>query len=117
LLKQGLIRPSKLEIFIMNLEDREPIQLTNNGAANFAPYFHPDQKRVIFSSNIESENRRNFDLYMVDIDSKEVERITYNDTFDGFPMFTHDGRKLVFCSNRDNEVPGETNVFIADWVE
>ncbi len=117
LLKQGLIRPSKLEIYIMNLEDREPIQLTDNGAANFAPYFHPNQQKVIFSSNVDSESRRNFDLYMVDVETKEVERITYNETFDGFPMFSHDGTRLVFCSNRDNAEPGETNVFIADWVD
>lgn len=117
LLKQGLIRPSKLEIYVMNLEDREPIQLTDNGAANFAPYFHPDGKRVIFCSNLADPGGRNFDLFMADIETKAIERITYNESFDGFPMFTRDGKRLVFCSNRDNEVPGETNVFIADWVD
>jgi Tol biopolymer transport system component len=117
LLGQGLIRPSKLEIYVMNLQDREPIQLTSNGAANFGPYFHPDGKRVIFASNMDDPTGRNFDLYMVDIATKKIERITYNETFDGFPMFSHDGSKLVFCSNRDNNIPGETNVFIADWVD
>jgi TolB protein len=39
LLKNSLIRPSKLEIYVMNLKDRKPIQLTSNGAANFGPYF------------------------------------------------------------------------------
>ena len=32
-------------------------------------------------------------------------------------MFTPDGKKLVFASNRNQTVNGETNVFIADWVE
>lgn len=117
LLEQGLIRPGKLEIYVMNLEDRQPIRLTDNGAANFGPYFHPDGKRVIFSSNLADPKGRNFDLFMVDIETKEVTQITHNPTFDGFPMFSHDGTKLVFCSNRDNEVEGETNVFIADWVD
>ena len=116
LLKEGLIRPSKLEIYVMNLKDREPIQLTSNGRANFGPYFHPDGKHIIFSSNMDDPQGRNFDLYMVDKDTKQVERITYNPTFDGFPMFSHDGKKLVFASNRDNSKPGETNIFIADWV-
>ncbi len=31
-------------------------------------------------------------------------------------MFNRDGTKLVFCSNRYDSKPGETNVFIADWV-
>lgn len=117
LLADGLIRPSKLEIYIMNLEDRQPIQLTSNGAANFGPYFHPDMKKVIFVSNMDDPKGRNFELYTVDIETKEVERITYNPTFDGFPMFTHDGKKLVFASNRDNATQGETNIFICDWVE
>lgn len=117
LLKEGLIRPSKLEIYIMNLKDRKPIQLTNNGAANFAPYFHPDMKKVIFTSNMDDSKKRNFELYTVDVKTKEVSRITYNPTFDGFPMFSHDGKKIVFASNRNNSQSGETNIFIADWIE
>jgi Tol biopolymer transport system component len=117
LLKKGLIQPSKLEIYITNLKDREPIQLTDNGAANFGPYFHPGGEKVIFASNMDDPKKRNFDLYMVDIKTKEVERLTYNPTFDGFPMFSHDGKKLVFASNRNNSRPHETNIFIADWVD
>ncbi len=117
LLKKGLIRPSKLEIYITNLKDRELIQLTDNGAANFGPYFHPSGEKVIFASNMDDPQKRNFDLYMVDTKTKEIERLTYNPTFDGFPMFSHDGKKLVFASNRNNSRPHETNIFIADWVE
>jgi TolB protein len=117
LLQQGLIRPNKLEIFIMNLDDRNPIQLTNNGAANFGPYFHPSGEKVIFVSNMDDPQKRNFELYMVDIETRKVERLTYNPTFDGFPMFSHDGKKLVFASNRNNSRPHETNIFIADWIE
>jgi TolB protein len=32
-------------------------------------------------------------------------------------MFTRDRKHLVFCSNRFNAKEGETNVFIADWIE
>ena len=117
LLAEGLIRPSKLEIYVMNLADRKPIQLTNNGKANFGPYFHPDGKRVIFASNMSDPHGRNFDLYMVDIATKEIEQITHNESFDGFPMFSYDGTKFVFASNRDGSVEGETNIFVADWVE
>ena len=60
---------------------------------------------------------RNFDLYVVNTDGSGLERVTFNDTFDGFPMFSTDGKKLVFASNRHNRKEGDTNVFIADWVE
>lgn len=115
LLAQGLIRPGQLELFIMNLEERKPIQLTDNGAANFGPYWHPDGKRIIFSSNMQDPDGRNFDLYMINIDTRKIERITHYEGFDGFPMFSHDGSKLVFASNRGGKVKGETNVFIANF--
>jgi TolB protein len=117
LLKEGFIRPSALEIFVMDADGSNKVQVTNNGKANFAPFFHPDGKRVIFSSNLDDPKGREFDLYMIGIDGKGLERITYTGGFDGFPMFTRDGKKLVFCSNRNPSHPNNTNIFIADWVE
>jgi Tol biopolymer transport system component len=32
-------------------------------------------------------------------------------------MFSPDGKRLVFASNRQARTEGETNVFVADWVE
>ena len=115
LLADNLIRPGKLELYIMNLANREPIQLTDNGAANFGPYWHPNGRHVIFASNLADPKGRNFDLYVIDVQSRDVEKVTTYPGFDGFPMFSYDGRTLVFASNRNGKVRGETNVFIADW--
>ncbi|MEW5702203.1 MAG: M48 family metalloprotease [Candidatus Zixiibacteriota bacterium] len=117
LLREAMIRPNKLEIFIMDADGSNKVQLTHNGAANFCPFFHPDGERIIFSSNMDDPKGRNFDLYMINLDGSGLERITSNDTFDGFPMFNADGSRLVFASNRNAAEPGETNIFIADWVE
>ncbi len=117
LLKQNLIRPTTLEIWVMNADGSNKRQVTNNGQANFGPYFFPDGKRIIFASNMDNPRGRNFDLYKVNVDGTGLERITFSDAFDGFPMFSPDGKKLVFASNRNAKVQGETNVFIADWVE
>ena len=117
LLKQNLIRPTTLEIWVMNADSSNKRQVTHNGKANFGPYFFPDGKRIIFASNMDDPRGRNFDLYVINVDGTGLERITYNDTFDGFPMFSPDGKKLVFASNRNAKVQGDTNVFIADWVE
>jgi TolB protein len=116
-LKEGLVRPSRLEIFVMNADGTGRTQITDNGAANFCPYFTPDGKKIIFASNMDDPKGRNFELYLVNVDGTGLERITYNPTFDGFPMFSNDGKKLVFCSNRNNEKPNETNVLLAEWVE
>jgi len=117
LLKQNLIRPTTLELWVMNADGSNKRQVTHNGKANFGPYFFPDGKRIIFASNMDDPRGRNFDLYKINVDGSGLERITFNDTFDGFPMFSPDGKKLVFASNRNAKTQGDTNVFIADWVE
>ena len=117
LLKEGLWRPTSLELFIMGRDGSSQRQLTKLGGANFAPSWHPDGKRLVFASNVADPKGRDFDIYMINLDGSGLERITYNNTFDGFPMFSPDGTHLVFASNRDGKVEGETNVFIADWVE
>jgi len=117
LLKDNLIQPSVLEIWVMNADGSNKHQVTSNGKANFGPYFFPDGKRIIFASNIDDPRGRNFDLYTINVDGSGQERITFSPAFDGFPMFSPDGKKLVFASNRNAKVQGETNVFIADWVE
>jgi TolB protein len=117
LLKQNLIRPTTLEIMSMNADGSNKRQVTRLNKASFAPYFFPDGKRIIFASNYADPKGRDFDLYMIRTDGTGLERVTFNDTFDGFPMFSPNGKKLVFASNRNGKVQGETNIFIADWIE
>jgi TolB protein len=69
----------------------------------------------VFASNIHDPKGRDFDVYLINVDGSGLERVTFNDTFDGFPMFSPDGKRIVFASNRESPA-GETNVFIAEWV-
>jgi Tol biopolymer transport system component len=101
----------------MKADGSDQRQVTTLGGANFAPFFHPDGKRIIFSSNHHNPRGRNFDLFMVNLDGTGLIQVTTYGDFDGFPMFSPDGTQLVFASNRYGSVAGETNVFIADWVE
>src|SRR5690349_10604364 len=115
LLRQELVRPNKMEIWVMNADGSDQHQVTNLGGANFAPFFTPDGHRIIFSSNYKNPHSRNFDLYLVNPDGTGLEQVTTNPDFDGFPQFSPDGRRLVWASNRFDAKPGETNIFIADW--
>ena len=117
LLAQNLVRPTRMEIWVMNADGSNQRQVTNLGGANFAPYFHPDGHRILFASNHKNPRSRNFDLYLVNADGTGLEQVTTNTDFDAFPMFSPDGRRLVWASNRNGKVQGETNIFIADWVE
>ena len=117
LLKQNLVRPLKMEIWIMDSHGGNKRQVTNLGCASFAPFMHPNGKQIIFSSNYGDPKGREFDLFLINTDGTGLERVTKAPEFDGFPMFTRDGKRLVFCSNRYNTTPGETNIFVADWKE
>src|SRR3954471_5040983 len=117
LIAQNMVRPVRMEIWVMDADGSQQRQVTNLGGANFAPYFHPDGRRIIFASNHKSPRSRNFDLYLINLDGTGLEQITTSSEFDAFPMFSPDGRQLVWASNRRDTVQGETNLFIAEWVE
>ena len=118
LFAKNLVMPAKLEIMVMRADGSQKRQLTSNGAANFAPYFHPNGRQIVFASNVNNPNPRspNFDLFLINRDGTGLQQITFDEGFDGFAMFSNDGKKLIWGSNRAG-APGETNVFIADWVD
>ncbi|MBS1795476.1 MAG: PD40 domain-containing protein [Acidobacteria bacterium] len=119
LLKEHLIVPTVFEVWVMNADGSNKRQVTKLNSASFAPFFLPDGKRIIFCTNYFATDpkKRNFDLAIINVDGTGLERVTFNESFDGFPMFSPDGKKFVFASNRNAAKPGDTNVFIADWVE
>jgi TolB protein len=112
-----------LDIWVMDADGANKTRITNNGATNWAPSWHPDGKRLIFASNMDDWHHdikkfgHNFELYLINVDGTGLERITFNNVFDSFPMFSPDGKKLVFASNRNSQNPRATDIFIADWIE
>jgi len=117
LLADGLVRPSRMEIWVMNADGTNQRRITDLGGANFAPSWHPDGERIIFSSNYENPRSRNFELYLINVDGTDLIRVTGSGDFDGFAHFSPDGTKLAFASNRYGSQRGETNIFVAEWVE
>ncbi|NJD21828.1 MAG: hypothetical protein FIA82_04040 [Melioribacter sp.] len=121
LLAEGYVEPKELNVFIADIDGKNAKQVTHLPGANWAPFFHPDGKKILFCSNNHSVNKggRIFDVFMINIDGTGLEKITNSETFDAFPMFSYDGKKIAFCSNRraDRKPSHDTNVFIADWVE
>lgn len=116
LLNQGLVMPTEMELYMVDIDGKNLTKLTDLGKANWSPYMHPSDNKVVFSSNHHATRGYDFQLYMMDLDTREIEQITYESIFNAFPMFSPDGKKIVFSSNR-NGVNNETNVFIADWVD
>jgi Tol biopolymer transport system component len=115
LLLEGLVRPSRMNLWVMRSDGSAPRQVTDQPGASFAPYFTPDGKALIYSSNWENPHGRNFDLYLVPVGGGAPQPVTRDESFDGFPMFSPDGRWLAFASNRGARIRGETNLFLAEW--
>ena len=117
LLANRLVRPARVELWVADADGSNARQVTRLGGANFAPFFHRDGKRIIFSSNHANPRSGKFDLFVVNVDGTGLEQITTYDDFDSFPMWSPDGKKLVWASNRNGKNPRETNLFIADWID
>jgi Tol biopolymer transport system component len=116
-LAQGLVAPTEMEIFVCNADGSGLQQLTSLGKANWAPFYHPSGKKILFSSNHKGTRGFQFNIFMINDDGSDLEQVTYDGVFDSFPMFSYDGKKLVFSSNRNNGGTRNTNLFVADWVE
>ena len=68
LLANGLVQPTNMEIYVCNVDGSDLRQVTNLGNANWSPFFHPSNEKIIFCSNHESMLGFPFNLYMIDID-------------------------------------------------
>ncbi len=121
LLSDGFVEPAALNIFIADIDGSNVQQITDLPGANWAPFYHPNGSKILFTSNHHSMNEggRLFDIFMINTDGTGLEQVTHSGTFDAFPMFSPDGSTLVFASNRNEarEESRDTNVFIADWVD
>ena len=117
LLSRGLVEPTNMEIYTCNVDGSDLKQVTQLGKANWAPFYHPAGKKILFSSNHHSKRGYDFQLYMINEDGTGLERITNESMFNAFPMFSPNGKQLIFSSNRRNHGTRDTNLFLANWVD
>jgi Tol biopolymer transport system component len=100
------------EIFVMSLSTKTEKQITHLGAMSWAPFFHPSNEYIIFSTNL--HGFQNFELYLVDSrGEKEPVRVTEREGFDSLPTFSPDGKTISWTSNATPTK--KSQIFIADW--
>ncbi|MCB9892007.1 MAG: PD40 domain-containing protein [Planctomycetes bacterium] len=83
-------------------------QLTDNVHVNWAPYWHPAGKHLVYATS--EVGHENYEVFVIDADSgmgggptkygTRKRRITYADKFDGLPVFNADGSLMMWTSQR-----------------
>jgi len=118
LLKQHLVEPMAMDIWVMNADGTGKRQVSNLPGAAFAPIFTPDGKGIIFASNHHDDQGkgRGFELFRINLDGSGLERITWTGGFNSFPHFSPDGKRLLWVSGRAPRGPRQFDVCVAEWL-
>ncbi len=101
-----------LQVYINNTEGTAERALTSNEFVNWGPYWHPDDRHIIYATS--KHGHSNYELYLMDVDSGKEERITYHEGFDGLPVFSPDGKRLMWTSS-GRTADKKSQLFIADF--
>lgn len=97
-------------------------QLTDNVHVNWAPYWHPDGRHLIYTSS--EMGHDNYEVFAVDADAgadgqptkygTRRRRVTHAAKFDGLPVFDADGSRMMWTSQRGQDQSSQ--IWIADFV-
>ena len=97
-------------------------QLTDDENVNWAPFWHPSGKFLIYASSKISHH--NYEVFSIeaptfgadeDTTPLRTRRLTYADGFDGLPVFSNDGRWMMWTSQRGAMIDGETKPSSQIW--
>ncbi len=85
------------EIYVMNADGSNPVNLTNHPASDTVPSWSPDGKRIAFSSDRDGR----WQIYAMNPDGTNVVRITNHPHGVGSPLWLPDGKRIAFILDLD----------------
>ena len=99
-----------LDIYIMDINRKDPVNLTNHPATDSSPTWAPDGSAFAYVSHRDG----NPEIYVMEMKNKESRRLTNNQATDIDPAWSPDGRWIAFASNHHREHAADTDIYIMD---
>lgn len=96
-------RNKAFNIFTIDLNTRQEVQLTSSPALDDGAEYSPDGKYIYFNSN----RTGLMQLWRMLADGSEQEQLTFDNHNNWFPHISPDGKKIVFLSYMTDIDPGE----------
>jgi TolB protein len=104
---------------------KREFQLTDNEHVNWAPFWHPGGRHLVYATS--EVSHRQYEVFLIDADPGNVagstgttrygtnmRRVTHAEGFDGLPVFDATGRWMMWTSQRDE---GRTSqLWVAEFV-
>ena len=104
-------RPDLLQIYRIEVNGSNLVQLTHGRDVNWAPYWHPSGKVIAYTTS--KHGHAHYEIYLLNIITGVSYRVPHNSTFDGLPVFNNTGEKLMWTSKRG--LDNTSQIFIADF--
>ena len=101
-------RDGDWDIYSMDANGDNLLQLTDHPAADEYPACSPDGRRIAFTS----ERGITHDLYVMDSDGDNVIRLTHDNFFESRPSWSPDGTRIAFSAFRF--VVGNSEIYAMD---
>lgn len=85
-------RDGNAEIYVMNPDGSEQVNLTRHPAADYHPVWSPNGKQILFSSDRDGI----FDLYLMDADGTNVRKVFGSSKYRIDPTWSPDGKRIAY---------------------
>ncbi len=99
---------------------KREIQLTDNADVNWAPFWHPSGKYLIYGSS--SMGHDNYEVFAIEFNPEKTpkdlrtRRVTQASFTDILPVFSPDGKSMMWTSQRGGTIAGESRPSSQVWI-
>lgn len=93
-------RTGNSEIYVLDTQSGETVNLSRHPAADRSPAWSPDGRALAF----ESHRDGNWEIYVLDLKEGSLLRLTEHPAYDGAPAWSPDGTEIAFESYRDGNL-------------